>query len=701
MNEASQINNKNFKNFFVKAVGLIQSAGSGREDFSYPEYDLEEIKQAAESDSYIKQALSKYTYLIYKAGYTIKSENEAASEYIKTRFRIMSFATEKPMDILLQEISDDLMKFSNAFLVKSRVDNIMKSVKVSPVFGNKPVGGYYRVDPSLITIKRNDSGQVIGYKQTVNGKEKTFNKQDVIHFYMDKDPNNAFGTPRISAALEDVKLLRRIEGNVISLIYRFSIPIYHWIVGLPQTGMQATDPEIEDLKTEIESMALDGSIVTNERTQIKTVGAEGSALDASNYLKYFEQRVFTALGVSESQMGRGGSKKDADSMEAQAHDVVKHVQRTMSIFIENYIINELLLEGGFDPIMNEDDIVHYVFNEISLETKVKLENHEILKFQSNVTSLEETRRSLGRKEEVDEERLYANIVTKDTALETIDKQTEGSINILRAQAEEDRKTAQQGAQLAANITQQNSDGDQKKNNGNGKVAANKPNGAVENNNRPENQHGKTSVKIAESLKTKGEFLSRNIKDAKDHKKIFQSVYKKYDTLSNDVNRGGKDIEIIFKTGEDSINKSIHNYIELASQDGINRAIKDHKKEHDILYLKRVSISLALEQSDDKVNNLLNDIANRVKKGENVKDVFAVLEYRLRFLLEHIMPKTYWYSYAQVSRQLGTKKVYVNFNGSDDKDLYPGVIDTSKINFDEIPAYHPFCDCQLTTKEGEK
>ena len=103
-------------------------------------------------------------------------------------------------------------------------------------------------------------------------------------------------------------------------------------------------------------MALDGTVITNEKTQIKVIGAEGNALSAEGYLKYFEQRVFSALGVSESQMGRGGAKQDADSMESQAHDTVKHIQRTMAIFLQEHMLNELLLEGGFNPILNVNNI---------------------------------------------------------------------------------------------------------------------------------------------------------------------------------------------------------------------------------------------------------------------------------------------------------------------------------------------------------
>lgn len=687
-----KLTNKNLQKFIIKAVGLISRQGMDREEFTYPEYDLEEIKIASQSDSYIKQALMKYSYLIYKAGYTIKSENEQAADYIKKRFRIMSFATQKPVDITFQEIADDLVKYSNAFLVKSRVDYVMPGIRAIGVFAPKPVGGYFRIDPSTVRIKRDKNGKVIKYQQIVNGEEKNYPPHDVVHFYLDKEPNNAFGTPRIIAALEDVKLLRKIEGNVISLIYRFAIPIYQWIVGLPEQGFQATDKEIQDAQMEAERIAMDAMIITNERTQIKAIGAEGHALDASGYLDYFERRVFTALGVSASQMGRGGAKQDADSMEAQAHDTVKYIQRTLSIFIENYIINELLLEGGFNPILNENDIVKYEFEEISLDTKVKVENHEMLKFQSNVTTLEETRRNLGMKDEVEEKRLYANMIETKTAIEQIREKTKGTIEIMKKR---DQGGGQQGGQ--AGNPESGAPGVA----GNGQVKSNAPNGDVKNRNMPTNQHGTTSVKIKESAGNIPVLLNNKKKDKSSHKKTFSSVYKKYQEMRNDICRNGEDMDLVMPLSRDSIVNEVNHYISLASQDGIKKALKDAKIPDGLQSSEKISLTTLEDEAKRTITNLLKDIKGRVKKSDDPESVFNTLEYRLRFLLEYIIPKAYWYSYVKACAQNGIDKVYVDFKGSHDEKNHPSVINTKHFHWEDIPAYHAFCDCEVTLKAGDK
>ena len=70
----------------------------------------------------------------------------------------------------------------------------------------------------------------------------------------------------------------------------------------------------------------------------------------------------------------------------------------MSEFIEKKMLMELLLEGGFNPF-EKNNYVDYVFEEISLETQIKKENHEINKYKSNVTTFNEARRRMCMKAE--------------------------------------------------------------------------------------------------------------------------------------------------------------------------------------------------------------------------------------------------------------------------------------------------------------
>ena len=671
-------NKEKIKDFMLKAIGGIYSQSDSRERFKRPEYNLWEIKEASEADSYIKISFSKYSHLIYKAGATLKGEDEKVA-YLEKRFRVMSFATQKPIEILFQEIADDLIRYSNAFLIKKRID-IVPGMKLTPVLADKIVGGYFRVDPASVKIKRDKNGNVLKYEQGYGNNKKEFFPRDVIHFYLDKDANNAFGTPRIIAALEDVKLLRKIEGNITALIYRFSMPLYQWIVGLPEPGMQGTDPEIAEAERKVENSTLDGIVITNERTTIKAIGAEGNALNAEGYLKYFEQRVFSALGVSEAQMGRGGSKQDADSMEAQVHDTVKHIQRVMSIFIREYILNELLLEGGYNPIINEEDIVNYEFEEISLETKVKKENHELLKYQSNLTSINESRRRMGMKDNPDDEnKLYKNYIETNARLKEIDRTAKHQMELAKQNAKNN----------ASNSTESNSSS------GNKAPRSSKnssPNKAVTNNNRPENQHGVSSVKIKESF------------DEDFNEKELKKIFNIYKEARNDIKNGeSSDIimPLISETLSTTIKRTINKNSELAIIDAIKEISSIQSRNVSFPNNKIVLIDF-YEEIDNNIKNTTKLIADELKDNSNIEEVFDKYEYRIRFLEDYVARKAYWYSYIKTGAFIGVKEAYIKFSSEKDGNNRDSIINTDAFSIDDIPAYHSFCNCEVTYKKaGEK
>lgn len=713
--DSNTVNKQNktswLKSKIIKSIGLFTFTNYNRDAFIQPEYNLDEIREASEADSYIKMSLMKFSYLIYKAGWSLKGKDEPVS-YLHKRFRYMAYSTQIPTDTMFQEIADDVVRYSNAFLIKARVDSI-PGIKAKPAFGQtKVVAGYYRADPSMMVIQRDKSGNVKKYIHGYGENQRELKPEDVLHIYMDRDANNAFGTPRIIAALDDVQLLRKIEGNIISLIYRFSRPIFHWKIGLPQQGFQATNPEIKDAEREAERMSYESMLITNEKSEIKAIGAEGTALNAEGYLKYFEQRVFTALGVSETQMGRGTDKSSADSMDEQSHDVVKYIQRVIATFIEFGIIIELLYEGGYDPINNEEDMVSYEFEEISLETRIKKENHEMLMYQSNVKTLEETRRKMGMKDGVeDEERLYKNLIDKKARLEEIDRNAENQLKIQKQSQEHAKQMQREAAKIAektsANNTSQqastNTGGGSKKPKSTKKDTTTKE---VENKNRPENQHGKTSVKVKESINITESFKGCT---EDNYKKEFNYIYKRYKDLSNDIKKK-EDIDLVMPLIKEDIVREIKHYINNYSLSGITCAlehIQELKEEYKIIPKTSPILTDFYEEADNMVEDLLKDIKKAIKESNlkeeefSVDSVFDTYEYRLRFLIDFILRKVYWYSYIKTGESLNVKKAYVLFNSDNDKEnARKAIINTANFKYEDIPAYHSFCKCSVTFDKKE-
>ncbi len=694
--EVQQSENKNKKNFFVKLIGSIKMIQQHRGEIISPESEcnFDDIYNAYMSDSYINVALNKYKSLVYKAGYQLKSENDRAIEYLNKRFKIFSLTTGKPMDILFQEISDDLVMYSNAFIVKKRSDDInVPNMKQVGIFGKKPVAGYFRIDPRDIRIELNNHGTIKRYIYNIGGDEQYFDPLDIIHIYMDKTADHKFGTPRIVAALEDVKLLRRIEGNIAVLIYRFAMPIYHWKVGLEDAGKGATETEINDLTAKVAGMDVDGCIVTNERTNVNSIGADGVALDASGYLSYFEKRVFSALGVSESQMGRGGAKQDADSMESQMHDYIKYIQRHLSVFIENYMLTELLLEGGFDPISNANDYVNYAFNEISLDTKIKLENHEMAKFQADLITFSEVRHELNKKaEDVDPNELYTNMITNKSAIDQINAKATAEIKVAKATAgltsnTDNAATSNTNTKSAKSVSGV-------KGNGTQKSSKNSSNGTIKSINTPSNQHGKTSVKIKESAD------KENLNSLIDKYSNISLLYKNIKEASV-INKSDLSFSLII-----SFNELLRNVDKIFAQkysDGQKRFINEFNDDNDTdfntSYLMINNYDQSLDTSaKDTIDTIKSTILNNYdgESEKTITETFDNEEYKVFYMLSYLGDKAYWNGYANAAKEFGIKELLVDFSeGSDDIKEHDGTIELSHYSIGEIPSYHAFCKCKLS------
>ena len=683
----SPMNKKLFHNFVVKAVGFVHAQTQRREWFNRPEFNLQEIRDAAEADSYVKISLSKTSYLIYKAGWKFKSENQDAIDYLEQRFKIMSYCTDVPMDILMQGIADDLVKYSNAFLLKCRVEKI-PGVKATPLNDDGMiVGGYTRVDPCSIRIKRDKHGNIMKYEQGIGGNKKQFKPEDVIHFYLDKDANNAFGTPRIIAALEDVKLLRKIEGNVTALIYRFAMPLYQWKIGIPEVGFQGTDEEIAKAKYEIESGSLDGVFITNEKTEIKAIGSEGTAMNMQPYLNYFENRVFSALGVSAAQMGRGGAKQDADSMEQQVHDTVKYIQRMMSEFIEKKILMELLLEGGFNPF-DKNNYVDYVFEEISLETKIKKENHEINKYQSNVTTFPEARRRMGLKDETDDdEQLFNRKITDESTMRQIDRTAEHQLELARVN---NAAKAATGSSSSSGKKKASSAGTKKT-----RVTKDKgPSGRVDSIDRPKNQYGTHSVKMKESLDES--LVTKTSKEYKDIINVYRDL--KADILSGEI-KTSIHYEYTMDVLVEKFKKIVDKQSAISRINAVQEINAVFDKNNEIPDDK-IDLINFYEEIENSLSNILVDIRNTVSK-QNIDDVFDKNEYRLLYLLDYIQRKVYWFTYIKTGAILDVDKAYIVFNSKKDKEEHNVVVDTNKFTIEDVPSYHSFCNCKVTYNKSDK
>lgn len=402
----------------IKRLGYHMRGSAARDDFITPEFDLYQVKDAYDTDCYIRQAFDRYIELMFKQGSTITYKDQRVKEYLSKRLVMLGDAMGQPVEHFWREISDDLVQYSNCFIVKKRVNPEdlpkMPGVTVRGLGKNgKPIGAYFRLAPQTMQIKVDANGTIKKYKQVVGQDEKEFKPVDIIHIAYKKPAGRFFGVPFVLPVLDDVRLLRKLEDNVAKLVYRHLYPLFVYKVGLDKPGYEASDGEIENMQEEIQNMPIDGGLVVPERHSIDLLTAD-ETISAEKYLEYFEKRVFTGLGVSQTIMGRAdtSNRSTAENQSSEMRDKVKAIQTVLENYINAFIIRELLMEGGFDPVLNPEQKAIFEFNEIDVDLKIKKENQAVYLFEHNCWTHEEMRQALGMEPVGDESRLHNNMFSE-------------------------------------------------------------------------------------------------------------------------------------------------------------------------------------------------------------------------------------------------------------------------------------------------
>jgi hypothetical protein len=461
-----------------------------RSTFEPSPYDFDRILQAVDTDSYVKQATLKYKELFWKEGWSITGESSEAVSYLHQRIDFMEMAMRRPFIDFLTEVADHLIKFSNVFIVKARGDmSEYFPQKLNPVNAGQPIVGYYLIPTEQVRILRDKFNRPKAYQQQTDpttygptDKDPVWTAERVIHLHFDRKTGRAFGTPFMSSVLDDVIALRQLEEDIQNLVHRELFPLYKYKIG---TAEQPAEPEeIEDAAFQVENMRSEGGLILPYRHDVEVIGANNAALDAANYLNHFKERVAIGLGVAPHHLGMmmgGGNRSMTDRLDTALYDKVKQYQKHLSEMIRVHIFNELLFEGGFDPIVNPmdsdiSDRCFFKFNEIDVDTQVKKETHIIQKFTNSVITLPEARIQLGIDPAYEKEELFAGI------------QAEIQMDMAKNQAE----ITAQNAPLP-----KTSDGEQSANKGQRNLPSSKkgPGNII----RPQNQQGRrTSPNIRRS-----------------------------------------------------------------------------------------------------------------------------------------------------------------------------------------------------------
>ena len=430
---------------FVKKVTYKEN---GDTDFEDPDFSFEDIQNGYNTDSYIRQGVDKYVDQIFKEGYNFFGTDTNIVEYLRLRLDYIAEASNTPTNQLLMDIAEDVVKYGNCMIVKARSNDpnaIPQGATITGLYGKDPVVGYFCANPVTMKCKRDEFGTVIEWQQDNDGGTATFAPEDVVHFYYKREKGNAYGTSFLIPVLDDVRALRQAEENVLKMMYRNIYPFYHIAVGTEdQTG---TSKEVDALKESLDGMDVEGGLVTTERVKIQPVASD-KVIDAEPYLKYMEARVFSGMGIPEIMFGRGNTanRSTGDNMTSEMADRIRAISRVIEMFFNSFIIKELLMEGGYDPVLNPDQVVDFKFNDNDVDVMIKKEVHAIYKYEHNAITEDEMRDEIGMDPipDGDREKMFVELITRTTARIQHEMSMEKSQSNENGTAETNNKQKNQG-----------------------------------------------------------------------------------------------------------------------------------------------------------------------------------------------------------------------------------------------------------------
>jgi cytochrome c-type biogenesis protein CcmH/NrfF len=399
-------------------------------------------------------------------------------------------------------------------------------------------------------------------------------------------------------------------------------------------------------------------------------------------------------------IGDTANRGTADNLSAEMIDGVKEFQSTFRNTFQIKIINELLFEGGFDPVINVDDEITFEFSEIELDAKIKKENHVVQLFVQNAITHEELRTLMGLDPVTDEGRLYFNMVTIPIAVQTAEASAAAS-----AQTD------------AANNAGSNKD--QPTNQNGTKSSPKKTSASVE-----ESQNDE-SITVEEDFSTKQltESTQRvNLLSELRISKTSESLHKIWNAVREDVVtmiRQGKsknDIQaLVIHLAKQTLRSHIENDLTNAFYLGLShgRTALNVGSIGNDTYLQLDKAKKVATTFTDKLANDMRDLIlkamdqeDSVEKISLVTGAFNSNTYRIDFISKTELYRTYNYGLALVAKAAKMEHVEV-FNDNPDcgscvEKAGQGVDLSSDSLLDAIPPHHPNCTCtiQLNTNSSE-
>jgi len=394
-------------------------------------YDFREILEAEDVDSYVRSTFRLTVETAMRQGYKFTGKNPELVRLIEKRHKIIARKSRTNLYSMIEQAASSLTKFNNCFFVISRLGSKSFETSVFKPYRHEgkvlnPIGGLFYTEPQHM-FPELDNGRIVKwhYENTDTGAMKLdIPPEDVIHIYWDKKGDSILATPWILPALDDVRILRRMEEYMGVLIEKNLFPLYQYKVGSKdKPAVVAYDEggssEVQSVEAAMGGiLPTQGVVFTSERHEVLAIDSK-SPLDLSKYLEYTEKRALAGCMLSEVELGRGATanKGTATTINKNRVNTCTRLHMILTSFWNDLVTYSLLKELGVDPY-DATNAVYLEFNDIDTEEQRARETHSIQKWSANGITHPELRLELGEKPLEDDDGwqgLHMNVVGLATA----------------------------------------------------------------------------------------------------------------------------------------------------------------------------------------------------------------------------------------------------------------------------------------------
>lgn len=308
-------------------------------------------------------------------------DNEEEVKQVATEFNLILKRSNYNPNLFLKEAFQNLVKYSNVFVIPIREDKAIKRIKIIQNKGwtvEKKFGNSFCEEFKLCEDGYDGNGVIYKDKKFTNGV-------DVFHYTYSKESDEIFAMPIWCSVIPVIQKYNLLMDNALESYADQRITRVIYELGITKSG------QVRQVKTDSYNMAkqllesTDEDLIFDMPVNISKVEKEFKSPD--KLLEALEIQIYAGLYTSKGQLGSTSSgRQDAETQDENTLLITNSFLKELEFHINKTIIHNICL----DLFGNIDKNIELKFTD-DFNIKERKEKHAVFLFQGGVITIDEAR----------------------------------------------------------------------------------------------------------------------------------------------------------------------------------------------------------------------------------------------------------------------------------------------------------------------